>query len=518
MSKLMEAGYVSEVQYTDWLANVVVVPKASGKWRMCTDFTNLNKACPKDPYPLPRIDFLVDSTAGYELFSMMDAYQGYHQIFMAEEDSIKTSFITDKGIYCYNVMPFGLKNAGATYQRLVNKMFRNQVGATMEVYVDDMLVKSRRKDDHLGYLKQAFDVMRAYGMKLNPSKCAFGVRGGKFLGYMVSERGIEANPEKIEAISKLKSPRSLKEIQKLTGKIASLSHFISKSADRSLLFFKSLGKAKEFKWTEECEQALQNLKSYLVTPPLLANPKQGETLFLYLAISEEAVNTVLVRESEKVQNPVYYVSKILQGAEKRYTQIEKLALALVITARKLRPYFQSHKVVVLMNHPLGHIMTRPDASGRLVKWAVELGEYDIEYQSRTTVKAQALADFVVEFTGDQAQEEKGGWLMHVDGSSNANNGGVGIWLQGPDGVEIEVAARLSFAATNNEAEYKALILGLQLAQEAGATELNVCTNSQLVAMQIEGTYETRERTMTQYLAKVREQMKDFNKCTGAANP
>ncbi|KAL0373262.1 UNVERIFIED_CONTAM: Retrovirus-related Pol polyprotein from transposon gypsy [Sesamum radiatum] len=125
VSKLREAGYVLEVQYTDWLANIVVVPKASGKWRMCTDFTDLNKACPKDPYPLPRIDLLVDSTAGYELFSMMDAYQGYHQIFMAEEDRIKTSFVTDRGIYCYNVMPFSLKNAGATYQRLVNRMFRH---------------------------------------------------------------------------------------------------------------------------------------------------------------------------------------------------------------------------------------------------------------------------------------------------------------------------------------------------------------------------------------------------------
>ncbi|KAL0447287.1 UNVERIFIED_CONTAM: Transposon Tf2-12 polyprotein [Sesamum latifolium] len=191
VSKLKEAGYVSEVQYTDWLENVVVVPKASGKWRMCTDFTDLNKACPKDPYPLPQIDLLVDSTTGYELFSMMDANQGYHQIFMAEEDRIKTSFITDRGIYCYNVMPFGLKNAGATYQRLVNKMFKDQIGSTMEVYVDDMLVKSMKEVDHLKDLKQAFETMRSYGMKLNPSKCTFGVKGGKFLGYMVSERGIE---------------------------------------------------------------------------------------------------------------------------------------------------------------------------------------------------------------------------------------------------------------------------------------------------------------------------------------
>ncbi|KAL0413611.1 UNVERIFIED_CONTAM: Ribonuclease HI [Sesamum radiatum] len=155
-------------------------------------------------------------------------------------------------------------------------------------------------------------------------------------------------------------------------------------------------------------------------------------------------------------------------------------------------------------------MTRLNASGRLVKWAVELREYDIEYQSRTTVKAQVLADFVVELAGSG---RKGRWLLHVDRLSNANNGGAGILLQGPDGVEIEVAARLSFAATDNEAEYEALILGLQLALEAGAKELNICTDSQLVAMQVEGTYETRERTMTQYSARIKEQMANFDKCT-----
>ncbi|KAL0444302.1 UNVERIFIED_CONTAM: hypothetical protein Slati_2152900 [Sesamum latifolium] len=325
-------------------------------------------------------------------------------------------------------MPFDLKNAGATYQRLVNRMFKDQIGATMEVYVDDMLVKSMKGDDHLKDLKQAFEIMRAYGMKLNPDKCTFRVRGGKFLGYMVSERGIEANPKKIEAIAGLQSPKTLKEVQKLTGKIASLSRFISRSADRSLLFFKSLGKAKEFKWTEECEQTLKDLKRYLVTPPLLANAKQGEVLFIYLAVSEETVSSILVREQEKIQSLVYYVSKMLQGTEKRYTQIEKLALALVVTARKLSPYFQSHKVIMLTNHPLRHIMTRPDASGRLVKWAVELGEYNIEYQGRTAIKTQVLVDFVVEFVGEQIQEGNESWLLHVDGSSNANNGGAGILL------------------------------------------------------------------------------------------
>ncbi|KAL2246102.1 UNVERIFIED_CONTAM: Retrovirus-related Pol polyprotein from transposon [Sesamum indicum] len=518
VKKLLKAGYVSEVQYTDWLSNVVLVPKSSGKWRMCVDFTDMNKACPKDPYPLPRIDMMVDSTAGFEIFSMMDAYQGYHQIRMVEEDRDKTSFVTEKGIYYYNMMPFGLKNAGATYQRLVNRMFGDLLGKTMEVYVDDMLVKSKRSQDHIEDLAQAFRSMRTYDMKLNPDKCTFGVRGGKFLGYMVSEQGIKANPEKIQAIMNLRSPTSIKEVQKLTGKIASLSRFISPSADRSLPFFKILRKAKNFTWTVECDQALQALKEYLTQPPLLANPKEGEILFLYLAVSENAVSSVLVREEGNNQNSVYYVSKMLQGAESRYSEMERLALALVVTAQKLRPYFQSHKVVVLTNLPLKHVMSRSEAFGRLIKWAVELGQYDIDYQPRTAQKAQVLADFMVELSSDQKEPETveqpcSKWMLHVDGSSNANNEGAGILIQGPKGVEIEVAVRLSFPVTNNEAEYEALILGLKLAHEAGARDLEVFTDSQLIALQIDGTYEMRERTMSSYKKVVQRLMGRFEKCS-----
>ncbi|KAL2234291.1 UNVERIFIED_CONTAM: Retrovirus-related Pol polyprotein from transposon [Sesamum indicum] len=510
VDKLLKAGYVSEVRYTDWLSNVVVVPKAAGKWRMCTDFTDLNKACPKDPFPLPRIDQLVDATAGYKLFSMMDAYQGYHQIRMAKEDRTKTSFVTEQGIFCYNVMPFGLKNAGATYQRLVNRMFREQIGKTMEVYVDDMLVKSRHSEQHLQDLEASFAVMRSYGMKLNPTKCTFGVGGGKFLGYMVSSRGIEA--EKIKAILELKSPASIKDVQKLTGKIASLNRFISKSADRNLPFFKVLRKPKDFQWSKECEDAFNQLKSYLRTPPLLANPRPGDILYLYLAVSEHAVSSVLVREENKVQNPVYYVSKMLQGAEMRYSLVEKFVLALVTSARRLRPYFQSHKIVVLTNQPLKSILSRPEVSGRLVKWAVELGEHDIEYHARNSERAQVLADFVMELTSTPTQDVEP-WMLHVDGSSNTSNGGAGILIQGPGEVEIEVAARLSFHATNNEAEYEALILGLELAHAAGARILEVYTDSQLVAMQIEGNYEAKEQTMSMYLKKSKSLIERFDKCT-----
>ena len=162
---------------------------------MCVDFTDLNKVCPKDNYPLPRVDQLVDSTAGHRLLSFMDAFSRYNQIRMDETNQEKTSFVTSQGLFCYKVMPFGLKNAGVTYQRLVNHMFHPQIGRNIEVYVDDMLVKSQDEGIHLDDLQETFDTLQQYNMKLNPSKCAFGVSSGKFLGYMVSHRGIEANPD-----------------------------------------------------------------------------------------------------------------------------------------------------------------------------------------------------------------------------------------------------------------------------------------------------------------------------------
>ena len=172
--------------YPDWLADVVMVKKANGKWRMCVDFMGLNRACPKDSYPLPRIDNLVDSTARHKLLSFMDAFSGYNQIRMEETDQEKTSFVTSQGLFCYKVMSFRLKNTGATYQRLMNKMFAHQIGRNVQVYIDDMLVKSIREDDHLSDLQETFDTLRTYNMKLNPSKCVFGVTAGKFLGFMVS--------------------------------------------------------------------------------------------------------------------------------------------------------------------------------------------------------------------------------------------------------------------------------------------------------------------------------------------
>uniref|UniRef100_A0A2N9EIR5 RNase H type-1 domain-containing protein n=1 Tax=Fagus sylvatica TaxID=28930 RepID=A0A2N9EIR5_FAGSY len=406
VDKLLAANFIKEVFYPDWLANVVMVKKATGKWWMCIDFTDLNKACPKDSFPLSRIDQLVDSTTGHKLLTFMDAFSG----------------------------------------------------KTVEVYIDDILVKSKEEDDHLKDLEEMFNTLRKYQMKLNPSKCAFGVSSGKFLGFMV------------------------------------------------------LWKA--FEWMDECQQAFEELKKYLATPPLLSPSKPGEELYLYLAVSPTAISSTLLREEEGQQLLVYYTSRAFRGVEERYSPMEKLAFALVTTARKFRPYFQAHTIVLLTNHPLRKAMNKPDAAKRLIQWSIKLSEFDIDYRPRIAIKAQALDDFIAEFTikDDEPKEEDeqtSKWTTHIDGLSTKNAGGIDIILESPEGDIIERVIRLQYTITNNEAEYEALLTGLKLAQILGATKLDIHSDSQLVVGQVNGDKEAKEECMQQYLNLVRHQISQF---------
>ena len=230
-------------------------------------------------------------------------------------------------------MPFGLKNAGATYQRLVNKMFQKQIMTFMEVYIDDMLVKSIKSKLHITHLAEVFQVLKSYNMKLNPAKCAFGVFVGKFLGFIVNNRRIEANPDKIKAVLDMLPPLNIKDIQRLVGRIVALSRFVSRANDKCRPFFQVLKKA--FQWDAHCQEAFTALKTYLSSPPILVSPSEGELLTLYLVVSDFATSAALVRERDKVQQPIYYCSRALRGAEERNPKMEKLILALVTTSRKL---------------------------------------------------------------------------------------------------------------------------------------------------------------------------------------
>ncbi|XP_030950110.1 uncharacterized protein LOC115974023 [Quercus lobata] len=344
------------------------------------------------------------------------------------------------------------------------------------------------------------------------------------------KRGIEANPDQIRAIRNLQPPRNPKEVQKLIGMIAALNRFISRSADRCRPFFLLLHKWKGFEWDEECATAFQQLKEYLTQPPIMSSPEADEVLFAYIAVAPHAVSLVLIREDNGTQRPVYYVSKSLQEAETRYLPLEKATLAIVQATRKLPHYFQAHTVVVLTQLPLKSILRSADYTSRIAKWGTILGAFDIKYMPRTAIKGQVLADLVAEFAepasegkevsdllgADEkmintvSQHENTWWKAHVDGAVNQRGSGLGLVLLSPEGITIEKSLRLDFSATNNEAEYEALLEGMGMIRKLGGKSVDMFSNSRLIVGQINGDMEAKDERMQEYLVRVKHLQSQFH--------
>ncbi|RDX84094.1 hypothetical protein CR513_34903, partial [Mucuna pruriens] len=269
-----------------------MVKKANGKWHTCTDYTYLNKVCPKDPYSLPNIVWLVDGASSFTLLSFMDAYSGYNNIKMHPQDEAETAFIMDLRTYYYKVMPFGLRNTGATYPRLMDKIFEEIVGMNV---------------------------------------------------------GIEANPEKWQAIINMRSPQTVKE-----------------SAERIVPIFNTLKKGDTFAWSTESEEAFLKLKALLASPSILTKPIPDIHMLIYILVAKNTKSAAIVQEREGKQHPIYFISKVLQDAEKRYQKIEKTTLTLIIASRRLRPYFQGYPMVVQTDLPIKQVLRKPDLARRMV--------------------------------------------------------------------------------------------------------------------------------------------------------
>jgi hypothetical protein len=450
LKRLLSASVIREVTYPEWLANTVIVKKANGKWRMCIDFTDLNKACPKDEFPLPRIDSLVDAAATLELMSLLDCYSGYHQIWMKKEDEPKTSFITPSGTYCYLRMPEGLKNAGGSFSRMTAKVLHSQIGRNVLSYVDDIIVKSTRQENHVTNLQETFANFRRVGLKLNPEKCVFEVKKGKFLGCLVSTKGIEANPSKIEAILRMEPPKSRKGAQRLTGRLASLNRFISRSPERNLPFFEVLKSAEVFQWGPAQEKAFEELKQYLIELTTLTPPSSGTPSLLYVAASHAAVSTALVQEKQegqaRKQVSVYFISEVLSASKKNYTELEKVLYVVLMASRKLRHYFQAYHIIVPSSQPLKDIMRNREATGRVGKWAAELNEFTIDFVYRSSIQSQALADFIVDWTLGTQDKEKTtdakSWTIFCDESWGTFGTGAAAVLISPSKIKTCYATRL----------------------------------------------------------------------------
>jgi ribonuclease HI len=514
LAKLLAAGFIREVFHPEWLANLVLGRKKnSNEWRMCVDYTDLNKHCPKDPFGLPRIDQIMDSTAGCDSLCFLDCYSGYHQIAIKEEDQEKAAFITPFGAYFYTTMSFGLKNAGATYQRAIQACFKRQLNKNVEAYVDDVVVKTRNSSTLIADLEETFTSQCEYRWKLNPNKCVFGVPSGKLLGFIISHRGIEANPEKISTVTSMKAPTCIKDMQKLTGCMAALNRFISKLGEQGLPFFKLLKHQEKFVWTTEVDQALAQLKDFLTKPPVLTAPHKGEQLLLYLAATTHVVSTAIIVERQEdghtypVQRPVYFVSEVLSESKPRYQPVQKILYAVLITSRKLRHYFQEYSISVVTNYPLGDILRNQDATGRISKWAVELGALNIDFKPRTAIKSQALVDFMAEWRENQLPtptERPEHWVMYFDGSLNLEGASAGVLLISPTGEQLEYVLQIFWKVSNNEAEYEALLHGLRLAASLGIKRLLVYGDFAVVINQVNKSWDRNKENMDAHCLEVRK--------------
>nr|GEX80479.1 reverse transcriptase domain-containing protein [Tanacetum cinerariifolium] len=367
------------------------------------------------------------------------------------EEWVKARIIR-QGTYCYTKMPFVLKNAGATYQWLVAMAFQTQLGINLEEYVDSMVIKSKTDQGMIMYIAETFENLQKINMKLNPKKCSFGVGEGKFLDYMVTSEGIRANPKKMKAVADMQSPKTLKEIQSLR--------------------------------TEKAHTGVTNAH-YL-------EPK--EILYVYLAASCDAVSSVLVADRKGKQTPIWYVRRTLHEAEWNYAPLEKLALCLLHLSRRLHRYFKAYPIRVITNYPIKQILNKPEVSRKLVKYAIELGAYNITYVPRNAVKGQVLADFINEIlvgtkyleicslTNSENFEE---WTLYTDGASSLKGVGTGLVL-------IDLA------------EYEALLAGLRITRKMKVHALKEKVDSKLVSCQMNGEFVASSEGMEKYLTKANE--------------
>ncbi|XP_012856977.1 PREDICTED: uncharacterized protein LOC105976240 [Erythranthe guttata] len=430
VNKLIEVGFIREVKYPTWIST-----------------------CPKGDFPMPIAELMIDATTGHEALSFMDGSSINNQIRMAPKGEELTAFRTPKGIYCYKVMPFDLKNAGATYQRAMHKIFDYMLHKDVECYVNDLVVKSKRREDHLQNLRKVFERLKRYQLNMNPLNCAFGVTSGKFLGFVVRHRGIEIEQAKIDVILKIREPMNIHELKSLQGKLAYLRRFISILAGRCQPFSQLMKKDVPFEWDEACTSVFESIKSYLTNLPVLIAPVSGRSLILYIATQERSAGALLAQENDDgKKSALYYLSRTMTPNELNFSPIEKICLALIFAIQKLKHYFQAHVV-------------------RLI--------------SRLNSLKQVLADFLAdhpipaewELSDDLPDEDvlviesSPHWEMYFDGVSNKEGADTRVVFVTSNGKVLPHSFTLMQNCSNNVAQYQALILGLEICGGYKATKL-----------------------------------------------
>ncbi|CAJ2642293.1 unnamed protein product [Trifolium pratense] len=468
---------------------------------------------------MPVAEMLIDSAAGFEYLSMLDGYSGYNQIFIAEEDVAKTAFRCTGalGTYEWVVMPFGLKNAGATYQRAMNLIFHDFIDTFMQVYIDDIIVKSSSQNDHLVYLRKSFERMRKYGLKMNPLKCAFCVHAGDFLGFVVHKKGIEINQNKTKAILETKPPTNKKQLQSLLGKINFLRRFISNLSGKAQAFSPLLRLKKEdvFTWGQDQQEAFDEIKKYLSNPPTLMPPIRNKFMKLYISASNTTLGSMLAQEDENgEEKAIYYLSRVLNDVETRYSSIEKLCLCLYFSCMKLKHYIKPIDVYVYSHYDvIKHMLLKPILHSRIGRWALALSEYSLSYKPLKAIKGQIVADFIVDHSAIESPQNYVAvepWILYFDGSKHQHGTGIGVLIISPQKIPTKFKYKINGICSNNEAEYEALIAGLEILLSLGAKDIKIRGDSELVLRQLTKEYKCIKEHLIRYFVIANALLKRFD--------
>ena len=422
----------------------------------------------------------------------MDDNAGYNQFFMAIEEISKSAFRCRSHIAMFEwiVMTFGLKNAGATYRRAMNYIFHELIGKIVEIYIDDVVVKSWNREGHLANLRKTLECTRKHGLKINLNKCAFAVSAGEFLGFLVHKGGIEVGKKIMEAIDKVAPPTNLTELQSLLGKINFVRRFISNLSERVLPFspLLKLNKDQEFVWGDTQQKDFDQIKEYMKAPPVLVHPRLDKPFKLYVAASSLTIGSALMQEFEGKERVIAYLSRKMLDPETRYLFAEKHCLCVYYSCTKFQHYLLNAKCVVVSEFGvIKHILSMPILNGRIGKCILALLELDLRYKSAKAVKGQIIADFITQHR-DLSIEiiSITPWALFVDGSSCSKGGGAGILLISPQGVTFKYAIPIEYYVTNNQAEYEALLRGLRILVEIKAIAIEVFGDSNLVINQLIG--------------------------------
>jgi hypothetical protein len=363
--------------------------------RVCIDFRDLNRATPMDGYPIPVADLLVDAAAGHKVISFMDGNAGYNQIFMAIEDVSKTAFRCPGyiGLFEWIVMTFGLKNAGATYQRAMNYIFHELIGKFVEIYIDDVVIKSLDHKSHLDDVRKTLECTRKHGLKMNPNKCAFGVSAREFLGFLVHEGGIEVGKKSMKAIDEVVPPTNLKELQSLLGKINFVRRFISNLSQKVLPFSPLLRikKDQKFVWGDEQQKAFNEIKEYLKEPPVLVPPQLNKPFKLYVVADAQTIGSAVIQDFEGIERVVAYLSRKLLDPETRYSAAEKLCLCVYYSCTKFRHYLLNVKCIVYSKFDvIKHMLSMTILNGSIGKWILALSEFELRLSRQKLLKDRLL--------------------------------------------------------------------------------------------------------------------------------